>query len=153
MKLCSVCINSDILCSGCGRKAADGRITQADMDVSRALGRVAEKSGIDFLQAVAHGNQIIVVCEKKDARLIIGRGGKNAKAASKILGKVMRIIENSGEKKMIEDILGVPVIGINVVYGKAEVRRIRLNRAFRRLRGDAALLEKIFRRKYEIAFE
>lgn len=147
-------MNSDILCSGCAKKLESGQISGADVAVSRALCKAAkDKKPADFLQAVEHKDKIIIVCEKKDARLIIGKAGKNVKEIGKTLGREIRVIEKSDEKTMIENILGAPVIGINIVYGGGETKRIRADKAHKKLRGDAALLEKILRSKYEIVFE
>ncbi len=151
MKLCSVCISSDILCSGCQRKLDSSLISNADVEVSRALAKVI-KGKTDFVHATEHKNQIIIVCEKKDAKLIIGRGGKNVREISKLLGKDVRVIEKSDEKKMLEDILGAPVVGINIAYPD-ETKRIRIDKRFRKLRADTVMLEKIMGSKYEITFE
>ncbi|MBI2232306.1 MAG: KH domain-containing protein [Candidatus Aenigmarchaeota archaeon] len=151
MKLCSVCLNSDILCSGCQRKMENGLISKTDVEVSRALEKTVNVK-TDFVRATEHKSQLIIVCEKKDAKLIIGRGGKNVREISKLLGKGVRVIENSGEKKMLEDILGAPVVGINIVYPD-EIRRIRIDKRFRKLRADPVLLEKIMGSKYNITFE
>src|SRR3989338_4095320 len=102
MKPCSICINSDILCSGCQRKAESGMISKTDIEVSRTLTKVVNTK-TDFVRATEHKNQLVIVCEKKDAKLIIGRGGKNVREISKLLGKDVRVIENSDEKKMLED--------------------------------------------------
>ena len=151
MKPCSICINSDILCSGCQKKVEIGLISKTDVEVSRALAKTVNVR-TDFVRATEHKNQLIIVCEKKDAKLIIGRGGKNVREASKILGKDVRVVEKSDEKKMLEDLLGTPVIGINIVYPD-EIRRIRIDKRFRKLRADSVMLEKIMDSKYEIIFE
>ena len=64
----------------------------------------------------------------------------------------MRVVEKSDEKKMLEDLLGTPVIGINIVYPD-EIRKIRIDKRFRKLRADSVMLEKIMDSKYEIIFE
>lgn len=154
MKLCSVCLNSDILCGGCMRKVESGLISGTDVAVSRALNRLADgKARVEFLQAAEHDGKIIIVCEKKYSKPIIGRGGKSVRELSKALGKEVRVIEKADEKTMIENILGSRVIGINIVYGKKETKRIRVDKERRRLRGDAALLGKILGSRYQIVFE
>jgi transcription antitermination factor NusA-like protein len=150
MKLCSICATSDILCPGCSRKKESGEIAQADIDVARALRKAGAKA--DFTRAVEHNGKVIIVCEKKDARTLIGHGGKMVKKLGKELGRDVRVIESAGEKKMIEDILGCSVVGINVVY-PAETKRVRVDRRGLRLRGDSALLEKILKNRYEIVLE
>ena len=151
MKLCSICRTSEILCSGCRKKLDTGHITQTEIEVSRALAKVIEDA--DFLKAVEHKNQIILLCDTGKARFLIGRAGKNVRELSRLVGKDVRIIEKADEKTMIENILGSPVVGINIVYGGIETKRIRVDSNYRRLRGDAELLEKLLENKYEILFE
>ena len=40
MKLCSICLKSEILCSGCSIKRSKGEITQTDINVSRAIHKI-----------------------------------------------------------------------------------------------------------------
>lgn len=152
MKICAICRGSDILCSGCGRKLEKGEISSTEVEVSRSL-HMLVKDRVNFVKAVADRNKIVVVCEKKDCMPIIGRGGKNVKALSKTLGKEVRIVKKAPEKEMIESILGVPLIGINIVYGNGEIKRLRIDRRFKRLRSDTVMLGKVLGNRYEIVFE
>lgn len=152
MKLCAICRSSDILCSGCSRKLESGSISEADVALSRSLARLV-KPPANYIKAVSHRGKLVILCEKKDARLIIGPRGKNAKSLSEALGADIRVIERAEERKTIENILGAPVVGINVVYGSSETKRVRIDAAYRRLRGDAELLGKMLGGRYELVFE
>src|SRR3989344_6309223 len=43
MKICKVCLSSDILCAGCSRRLEDGKITKTDIDISRAIHKISRE--------------------------------------------------------------------------------------------------------------
>lgn len=156
MKICKICLENDILCSSCNEKLQRNEISETDVVVSKALHKL-EKEGnvsLDFIRAVDSGH-LIIIADKKNARKLIGRGGKNARRLGEIIGKNVRIIENADIKEMVEKILNVHVIGVNVVYADEEICKIRIERSFqRRIRNESiSLLNEIFDKKIELVFE
>ncbi len=148
MKLCKICIKSDILCSGCSKKLERGEISKTDITVSRALAKM--NLSADYMVTVEDAKTIIIVAGG-DIGAIIGRGGKNTKQLSQVLGKEVRIIEKTGEKQMIEKILRSPIIGINILYSNGERYRIRMHKTKQKV--SAELLSAVLGRKVEIVFE
>ena len=149
--ICSICRKSDLLCGACSSLLAEGRVTQAEVDVSRAVERLVP--GAAFLRAVSDGRRLVIVAGA-DAGKIIGKGGKNAKELGRLLGKEIDVIEQGDEKRMVEKMLRVPTLGINKVYGQQEKYRVRIEKRYRgRVRADTALIGKVLSKPVEIVFE
>lgn len=148
--ICSVCLQSGILCKGCGNRLEKGEITETEINAARAVHKL--KIGAKFIHAIDTGKNIFVIASSADVPKFIGPGGKNTKKLSAALGKNVRVVEKAGERTMIEKILGVHVIGVNVVYPN-EVRKIRIHK--KRINAEEAsqLLEKIFNKRYEVVME
>ena len=158
MKVCSVCLNSDILCSGCSQKLAAGTISETDVAVSRAITALNKTRNIaaTFLTASETDDAIIIMADKKDTKLLIGGQGRNVKQLSSLLGKQIRIIERTDEKDVVENVLRTHVIGINSIFDRGkETRKIRIDtRLSRKIRHDYVnVLKKFCGKAYTLSFE
>ncbi len=147
--LCSVCLKSDILCSGCSKKLEKGEITKTDIAVSRAMANLGVSA--DYVKVVEDAKSIIIIVEKKDVGTIIGRGGKYTKKMSETLGKEIRIIENADKRQMIEKIVRSPIIGINIIYAGSEKYRIRMHKTKQQV--STEILSAILGKSVEVVFE
>ena len=150
-KICAICRQSDMLCNACNRLVEEGKVSRTDVDVSRVIEKL--KINAEFFRTVNYENRIIIIAGN-DSGKIIGKGGKNAKELTKILGKEIDVIEEGDEKKMIEKMMRVPTIGINKVYGQQEKYKVRVERRFRpRVRMSVGLMGKILGKQIELIFE
>jgi transcription antitermination factor NusA-like protein len=150
-KICKICRQSDMLCSGCNKLLREGMLTRTDIDVARAIEKM--KLNASFTRTIDYSSRIIIIAGK-DAGRIIGKSGKNAKELSRILGKEIDVIEEGNEKKMIEKMLRVPTVGINKVYGGVEKYKVRVEKRFRlQARADSMLMSKVLAKPVEIIFE
>ena len=153
MKICSVCLKNDILCNACSKKIASGQVTQVDVDISRAI----HKLGIDadFIRSIDAGEYFVIITDKKDSAIIIGRGGRNVKRIGTMLGKNIRIIEDSKDEKLfIERAIGAQVLGINKFYGQKEVHKIRVEGRYKsRVAPMESLVSKILGKNVKFVFE
>ncbi len=153
MRICNVCLKNDFLCNACNKKVVSGHISKTDVDVSRAV----YKLGIDadFLKSLVTDDYYVVVADKSNSGLLIGRGGRNAKRISTMLGKNLRIIEHTNdEKDLVENIIGVPVMGINKVYSGKESYKIRVDPRFRkRAESLSPLVNKILNKNVKFVFD
>ncbi|MBI4014734.1 MAG: KH domain-containing protein, partial [Candidatus Aenigmarchaeota archaeon] len=111
-KLCSFCRNGELLCQSCKKKLEEGRLSQLDVDVARALNPLEAVKIVD-------AGKVLVMVKPADARAIIGRGGSGVRALEEKLGRKVKIVEQSEDKKKLaEDVLRLRVIGVNVLYDK-----------------------------------
>jgi transcription antitermination factor NusA-like protein len=130
-KICSICLKNDFLCNACSKKIQAGAVSEADVALSRALFKLGIEA--NFMKSVDAVNHVIVVSDKGNSGLLIGRAGRNAKRLSTMMGKNVRIIEHVNDEKMlIERVLGNPVLGINKIYGQNELYKIRLENRFKK---------------------
>ncbi|MBI2578227.1 MAG: transcription elongation factor NusA [Candidatus Aenigmarchaeota archaeon] len=148
--ICNVCLQSDILCKGCGNRLKAREITGTEISAARAVHKLG--IGAKFSHVIDTEKDIFVIASAADVPKFIGTSGKNVKKLSSALGKNVRVVEKSEERTMIEKILGVHVIGVNVAY-PGEIRKIRIHK--KRINAEEAsrLLEKIFNRRYEVVME
>ncbi len=156
MKICKLCLKSDMLCNACNKKVESGEISRAELDVARSLSKIEE--GLEFSKAVDAGRKIVILCGKSDVSRIVGRGGRNAKKLEKDLKKSVKVIGTDSladDKNALESLFNVPVIGINILYSGSESYRIRIEKKFeRRIDKDIIkILDRLFGKKAEVVFE
>lgn len=130
MPICSVCLNSDILCAKCASLIEKGEITETEASVSRAINTLSKETGMEikFLRILPTKDTVIIIADSQNAGKLIGLGGRNVRRLSQLLLGDVRIIENGPERHMIENVLRVQVAGVNKIYGGREAYRIRIRR-------------------------
>jgi transcription antitermination factor NusA-like protein len=147
------------LCSACAQKVESGKISKVDVEVSRALfklSREIKNFEADFVNAIDTEKMIMIFCHGKDMGSIIGKAGKNIAKLEKILGKKVRVIQQtSDEKELIKNIVGVPIFAINKIYDPEEALKIRLEKKYLKKvdRGAAEAVKKIIGKDVKIVFE
>ena len=141
-----------MLCSGCQQKLDRGEIRQTDVELIRAINKI--QLDAEFIRSVEGERKIYIIAKKEDSRKLVGREGRNVNQLSKLLKKDIQIVKKDEEKKMIENILSVPIIAINIIYSSDEIRKIRIEKSLRnKIKASENDLEKIFDKKYKIVFE
>lgn len=120
--ICTVCLESGILCSACNAKLKSGAVTQADVDVSRFLHErskdVRSLRDASVRRVVETNRVLLVICGKGDAAKIVGHEGLVVNALSKHFRKKVRIVEESGDDRALIRgmLLPAEVRGVNVLY-------------------------------------
>lgn len=130
-----------------------GAISGLDVGVSRALFRLGLEA--DFSRSVEDDSRILLFADKTNSGMLIGRGGKNAKRLSIMLEKELRVIEQTDdERKLIEKIISAPILGINKIYGKSELYKVRMEKRFRqRAESLVPLVSKAIGKDVRMVFE
>ncbi len=131
--ICEICLKNDILCAGCEAKLKEGKITPADVEVSRKLVKLEEKipalKDVVIKRVIEARDFYILVVRKEDVGKVIGKKGTTIKKISKELGKNVKVIEeNKDVEKTVERLIKPATIkGINILYTKeGEVYRVRV---------------------------
>lgn len=163
MPICEICLNSDILCSGCQKKLEEGRITQDDVDVSRMLFEMSEriKSLKDVKMKKAMNSEILVlVAGKGDGAKLVGKSGVVVKALAKKYEKPIRVLEEGEFRTFVQNIIQpVPLEGINTLYSsEGEVLKVRLplsqkNRLLFSEETFRNLIKDVYNKDAELVFE
>ena len=121
-KICQVCLNSEILCTACQEKVDTGKISVRELEIIRKINALSDKiRGIDKadIKGIYETDSLLaIVCSKDEAPKLIGRGASNIRKLSKDLGKTVRIIEESADKKSFLQnlIYPVPILGLNLIF-------------------------------------
>ncbi len=157
MKICKVCLQSNMLCSACNKKLDSDEIKEIDVKLSRELHRINKErdTNLDFLSTVEDGSKLFVVVDSKHAARFIGPGGRNIKKLSQDLGKQIKLLEKTegSDKHVIEKLIGAPIVGINKVYPE-ESLKVRVERRYRKnVQPLAAVVGKVINKKVSFVFE
>ena len=104
------------LCIECRKKLSANEITELEVSVSRALGKISKNFPItnaQFHRAIELEDVIVLLCSG-NLGSFIGKQGRSVAEISKMLGKKARIIEQTkNEKKTIQDLIGnARILGI-----------------------------------------
>jgi len=122
--LCSVCLKSDFLCSGCSQKLLKGELTESIIDVSRTLFKLGEEipslKSATIHEIIPTSDSIVILTEEGDGAKVVGKNGKIVKLLAKKTGKSIRIIEKSPKFEEIVKSLVFPVklLGVNTLFSK-----------------------------------
>jgi transcription antitermination factor NusA-like protein len=153
MKICAMCRKSDVLCQSCLKAVEEGKISELDVKVGRGISSVDDKA--DYIEAL-DGKKVIIIVEADMAKRIIGKGGRGVRAIEEAVGKKVKILDKTEDKKKIaEDMLRVPVIGLNVLYGTEEKIRVRVETIYKRRVSQDSIssLAKLYGKDVNIVYE
>ncbi|MEE9323445.1 MAG: hypothetical protein V3U72_02775 [Candidatus Aenigmarchaeota archaeon] len=120
--ICEVCLNSGILCMACKKKLEGGDITDSDIKVSKAINDIAKRfrplNEIEIKKVIGGKSVLVIICKKGDGARLVGKEGVMIKKLSKLIGKPIRVVEESEDvKEFIQNLVSpVPVIGLNIIY-------------------------------------
>ena len=125
-----------MLCTGCQRKLAAGKITQLDVEASKILINIATKypslQKVKITRAVEVGSFILLEVRKRDITDIIGSNRQILKAIEKQIGRKIHVIELAkSERKIIESLFSpIEVLGVNKIFvpDGSEEFRVRVRR-------------------------
>jgi len=122
--LCSICLKSDFLCSGCSQKLLKGELTKSIIDISRTLFKLSEEipslKTVVIHEIIPTSNSIVILTEGGDGAKVVGKNGKIVKLLAKKTGKSIRIVEKSPKFEEIVKSLDFPVklLGVNTLFSK-----------------------------------
>lgn len=150
--LCAFCLKNDFLCSACNDKLARGELSDVTVAASRLLHKLDVQ---DYAARMVDTGMLFIVAKKGTASKVVGRGGRNVKQLEDALRKKVRIVEAGEKQQLTQGVLGVPVVGINIVYGPAERYRVRVSRVYQRRVDHQAIraLDALLGRQVEVVFE
>ncbi len=121
-QICQVCLNSEILCPACQEKVDSGKVSVRELEIIRRINALSDKiKGIDKadIKGVYETDSLLaIVCSKGEALKLIGKGATNIRKLSKDIGKTVRIIEESSDKRSFLQnlIYPVPILSLNLVF-------------------------------------
>ena len=131
--ICDICLKSGILCPACRENVNDGVVSESDVDSLVKMKGVSEKiktlQGIHIKRLMNVDDVMIIVCKRGDATRIIGRGGTIVKNLAGVLGKKVRVVEETDDPKIFLEMLVFPasVVSLGRVYRRSgDMMRMRV---------------------------
>lgn len=126
-----------MLCEGCKRKLEEGKISQLDVEISRALYELAQEhrklDKIGLRRALREGGLTVLVVRRGGQSLIAEREGELARILERQLKTKIRVTETDADvHETAQNILApVKVQGVNVLFKKGgeEEHRVRIGRS------------------------
>jgi transcription antitermination factor NusA-like protein len=106
----------------CKKRLEGGEVTQSDIEVSRIINEVGKSfkplNEVEIKKVIGGKNISVIICKKGDGARLVGKNGVMIKKLSKLLGKPIRIVEESEDvKEFVENLIKpIPVVGMNVIY-------------------------------------
>ena len=119
--ICTFDAKTGILCAKCEAKLKTGQISQADVQVSKALVQLAEKMGevnrVTLLRSVEVGGNYVVELEPSDVALLRSNPEIPAKLEQLLAGKIWIVGATNSERRFLEDLFyPTRVLTVNTVW-------------------------------------
>lgn len=118
---CDACLKSGILCGSCKSKLDSGEVRQELLDISKLLledGDIKGLKDVKISNVIVNENVLIIVCGQGDSAKLVGKGGSVVKKISELVGKRVRIVEESDDPRTFVQnlVFPAPVLNLNTVY-------------------------------------
>ncbi len=120
--ICEVCLKSGILCPGCQQKLDKGEVTELDVKIARALHKSSTRNkeikDITFERSIIANSLAILIVEKRDVSVLMGKGGKVLKSISNQIKMNVRVLGDLTDPRVVADDLIRParLLGVNTVF-------------------------------------
>jgi hypothetical protein len=136
--ICAFDAKTGILCGKCQAKLTAGQITEADIQVSRALVKLAEKiqdvNKMTLLRSFHVDGSYVLEVEQSDAAIVRSKPEIKQKLEEQLKGRVWVIAASNSERRFLEDLF-YPISKLT--------KAIIPGRRVERLSGEIELLKKI----------
>jgi transcription antitermination factor NusA-like protein len=150
--ICAFDAKTGILCAKCQAKLDAGQITQADIQVSRALVKLAEKipevNKMTLLRSFqVDGNNYILEVEQADAAIVRSKAEIKQKLEEQLKGRTWVVPASNSDRRFLEDLFyPIRLLTVNTVWlpdGSKLTKAIIPGRRVERLSGEIETLKKI----------
>jgi transcription antitermination factor NusA-like protein len=149
--ICAFDAKTGILCAKCQAKLDAGQITEADIQVSRALVKLAEKvpevNKMTLLRSFAVEGNFILEVEQADASTFRSKPEIKQKLEEQLKGRVWVIAASNSERRFLEDLFyPIRLLTVNTVWlpdGSKLTKAIIPGRRVERLNSEIELLKRV----------
>lgn len=119
--ICTFDAKTGILCAKCESKLKSGQITQADVDVSRALVQLSDKIGeinkVSLVRAVSAGGSYVMEVEDSNVPMLRSKPDIHAKLEQQLKGRLWVVGATASERQFLEDLFfPIQVLTVNTVW-------------------------------------
>lgn len=131
--ICSICLNSDILCTACKEKVDSGLISENNLEILRKINKAAKGitglENVEIKKVLDTRRVLILICGKDDVEKLVGKGGVIVKKLGRSLDRIIRVVEESDNMRdfLQNLIFPVPILSVGDVYTQeGEKIRVRI---------------------------
>lgn len=119
--ICTFDAKTGILCAKCESKLNSGQISQADVEVSKALVKIAEKvnevNRIRLLRSVEVGGNYVIEFEALDVTILRSNPEIAAKLEQLLKGKIWIVGATNSDRRFLEDLFyPTRILTVNTVW-------------------------------------
>lgn len=119
--ICTFDAKTGILCAKCESKLNSGQISQADVEVSKALVKIAEKvnevNRIRLLRSVEVGGNYVIEFETLDVTILRSNPEIAAKLEQLLKGKIWIVGATNSDRRFLEDLFyPTRILTVNTVW-------------------------------------
>ena len=128
LPICSFDAKNAVLCPGCESKVSDGTITQADIDASIILAKIAkttnEIEGFKLYSCKEFDGNYVLPLAKNDILIIRHSRTLYGQLQEQFKGKIWLVEADETDKKFIEDLFfPTKILSINSVWAPGGVQK------------------------------
>ncbi|HLD57164.1 MAG TPA: hypothetical protein VJA47_02600 [archaeon] len=119
---CEACLKSGLLCTSCKSKIDSGEVRQELLDISKLIleesGETKGLKDVKINNVIGNENLLLIICGQGDSAKLVGKGGSIVKKISEVVGKRVRIVEESDDPRTFVQnlVFPAPVLNLNTVY-------------------------------------
>ena len=151
--ICAFDAKTGILCAKCQTKLTAGQISDADIHVSKALVKLAEKIGevnkMTLLRSFQVDGNYVLEVEQSDAAIVRSKPEIKQKLEEQLKGRVWVIASSNSDKRFLEDLFyPIRLLTVNTVWlpdGSKLTKAIIPGRRVERLNPEIETLKRIVR--------
>lgn len=103
--ICSVCLQSDIICRSCEKSVASSHIGRDSIAIIKKLYEMSKEikslSQINIEKVICYGNLVVLVVPRADVPSVVGKGGRIIDEVKKCSGKQIKVVGREDRKTMI----------------------------------------------------
>ncbi len=107
--ICSVCLQSNILCASCSRSVANGKISGPGVDIIRHIHDLSKSikplDSVTIEKIIDTESVIAIVCKNNDVANLVGKNGRISNDLRKKFGKQIKILANGDYRTMISNLI------------------------------------------------
>lgn len=143
--ICSICLQSDILCASCRKNIEAEKISKLGVEIIKNLYSLSKTvkslENVNIEKVVDLDSLAVILCQKNDVANVVGKNGRITNELRKIFGKQVKVIGKEDYKSMISNLMfPAKVDGVGKLYSNG-VESLKVNLQKNQLRNFPAKKE------------
>ncbi|MFH0890155.1 MAG: hypothetical protein V1836_03395 [Candidatus Aenigmatarchaeota archaeon] len=107
--ICSICLQSDILCQSCSNNVASGRLSREGADIIKKLYQMSKEikslANVTVEKVLTFESLVVIIVPKRDVPGIVGKEGRIAIEVKRQFGKQIKVVGDGDYKTMISGLM------------------------------------------------